>query len=306
MVERGPYVSYANCGLPYHVGGRDRARNRACWSRASRLFRGHFAIDVRTNCEAVEISAEDEDGQAAQRRDRRDHDAVLRQAGARRPARRRSARRCPASTCPASSRCAPFRTRGRSASGSSAARRSSPACTATRASRSCKPKRRAVVVGGGFIGLEMAENLVHRGFDVTLVEMLDQVLPPLDPEIARARRGAPASGTACAWRSATAWPASQAAETARSRSRTKSGQALPGRPRDPRARRAARHRAREGGRPRDRRARRHPRRRPDAHERPRHLRRRRRRRGAGTSSPASGASSRSPAPPTGRAGSPPT
>ena len=44
---------------------------------------------------------------------------------------------------------------------------------------------RAVVVGGGFIGLEMAENLVHRGFDVTLVEMLDQVLPPLDRDFAR-------------------------------------------------------------------------------------------------------------------------
>ena len=45
-----------------------------------------------------------------------------------------------------------------------------------------RPKPRAVVIGGGFIGLEMAENLVHRGFDVTLVEMLDQVLPPIDKE----------------------------------------------------------------------------------------------------------------------------
>ena len=43
-----------------------------------------------------------------------------------------------------------------------------------------KPVRHAVVVGGGFIGLEMAENLVHVGFDVTLVEMLDQVLAPMD------------------------------------------------------------------------------------------------------------------------------
>jgi pyruvate/2-oxoglutarate dehydrogenase complex dihydrolipoamide dehydrogenase (E3) component/rhodanese-related sulfurtransferase len=42
-----------------------------------------------------------------------------------------------------------------------------------------------VVVGGGFIGLEMVENLAHRGFEVTLVEMLDQVLPPVDPEHAR-------------------------------------------------------------------------------------------------------------------------
>ena len=52
-----------------------------------------------------------------------------------------------------------------------------------------KPKTRAVVVGGGFIGLETAENLVHRGFEVTLVEMLDQVLAPLDREMARMVEG---------------------------------------------------------------------------------------------------------------------
>ena len=51
-----------------------------------------------------------------------------------------------------------------------------------------RPKR-AVVVGGGFIGLETAENLVHRGFDVTLVEMLDQVLAPIDREMARIVEG---------------------------------------------------------------------------------------------------------------------
>ncbi len=47
------------------------------------------------------------------------------------------------------------------------------------------PAKRAVVVGGGFIGLEMVENLAHRGLDVTLVERLNQVMPRLDPEMAR-------------------------------------------------------------------------------------------------------------------------
>ena len=47
-----------------------------------------------------------------------------------------------------------------------------------------KPKR-AVVVGGGFIGLEMVENFVHLGLEVTLVERMNQVMPPLDPEMAR-------------------------------------------------------------------------------------------------------------------------
>ena len=46
-----------------------------------------------------------------------------------------------------------------------------------------KPQR-AVVVGGGFIGLEMVENLVDRGLEVTLIERLNQVMPPLDPEMA--------------------------------------------------------------------------------------------------------------------------
>jgi len=44
--------------------------------------------------------------------------------------------------------------------------------------------KRAVIVGGGFIGLEMAENLRHRGLDVTIIEKLDQLMPPLDPEMA--------------------------------------------------------------------------------------------------------------------------
>ena len=54
----------------------------------------------------------------------------------------------------------------------------------TRASRLVKPKR-AVVVGGGFIGLETAENLVQLGLEVTLIERMNQVMPPLDPEMAR-------------------------------------------------------------------------------------------------------------------------
>ena len=51
-----------------------------------------------------------------------------------------------------------------------------------------KPQR-AVVVGGGFIGLEMVENLVHRGLEVTLIERLNQVMPPLDPEMANLVQG---------------------------------------------------------------------------------------------------------------------
>jgi len=55
MVERGPYVSYANCGLPYHVGGVIE-KESSLLVASEQLFRTHFAIDVRTNCEATSIS----------------------------------------------------------------------------------------------------------------------------------------------------------------------------------------------------------------------------------------------------------
>lgn len=55
MVERGPYVSYANCGLPYHVG-EVIAKESSLLVANERLFREHFAIDVRTRCEAIAIA----------------------------------------------------------------------------------------------------------------------------------------------------------------------------------------------------------------------------------------------------------
>ena len=55
MVERGPYVSYANCGLPYHVGGVIEEESSLLVANEE-LFRTVFGIKVRTNCEAVGIS----------------------------------------------------------------------------------------------------------------------------------------------------------------------------------------------------------------------------------------------------------
>ena len=55
MVERGPYVSYANCGLPYHVGGVIE-KEASLLLANEQTFRSLFAIDVRTRCEAIEIS----------------------------------------------------------------------------------------------------------------------------------------------------------------------------------------------------------------------------------------------------------
>ena len=57
MVERGPYVSYANCGLPYHVGGIIEKESSLLVATAD-TFRSMFAIDVRTGCEAISISVD--------------------------------------------------------------------------------------------------------------------------------------------------------------------------------------------------------------------------------------------------------
>jgi Pyridine nucleotide-disulphide oxidoreductase len=57
MVERGPYVSYANCGLPYHVGGVIEKEASLLVANEA-MFRNQFAIDVRTRCEAIAISPE--------------------------------------------------------------------------------------------------------------------------------------------------------------------------------------------------------------------------------------------------------
>jgi len=58
MVERGPYVSYANCGLPYYVGG-VIARESSLLVATEQTFRTQFAIEVRTRCEAIRISPQD-------------------------------------------------------------------------------------------------------------------------------------------------------------------------------------------------------------------------------------------------------
>ena len=106
MVERGPYVSYANCGLPYHVGGVIEKESSLLVASAP-FFRQNFNIDVRTGCEAISISPKAEDGGTAQCRHWRSNNRVLRQAGAvaRRAfgpssaARYRSARNLPCEDC---------------------------------------------------------------------------------------------------------------------------------------------------------------------------------------------------------------
>ena len=183
MVERGPYVSYANCGLPYHIGG-VIAEEKSLLVANERTFSEHFAIDVRLNCEAVSIDRQAKtielknvlSGEAATE----GYDKLVLSPGA-------TSVRPPlpgidlpgifeVRTVPDAQAIREWVERG-------------TAYLAGMASYSgiqfLRPPTRAVVIGGGFIGLETAENLRHRGFEVTVVEMLNQVLAPLDAEFAR-------------------------------------------------------------------------------------------------------------------------
>jgi NADPH-dependent 2,4-dienoyl-CoA reductase/sulfur reductase-like enzyme/rhodanese-related sulfurtransferase len=182
MVERGPYVSYANCGLPYHVGGVIEKESNLLVA-TEQTFRELFKIDCRTRNEVVGISAAEKTvqiknhatGEVSTER----YDKLVLSPGA-----------------------APIRPPlpGIDLHGIFSVRTVPDARTIREwldrdiSDRSgmnsytgyqtvVKPQN-AVVIGGGFIGLEMAENLIHRGLDVTLIEKDDQVMNPLDTEMA--------------------------------------------------------------------------------------------------------------------------
>ena len=164
LIERGPDVSFANCGLPYHIGGEIPERDALLVTTPDRL-RTRYNLDVRVNSEVLSI---DRSAREVRVRDRvtgreyrEQYDKLILSPGA-----------------------APLRP---PLEGIDHPRIFSlrnledmdhiQAAIGDHASS-------AIVVGGGFIGLEMAENLRHRGLNVHLVELLDQVMPPLDREMA--------------------------------------------------------------------------------------------------------------------------
>ncbi len=187
MVERGPYVSYANCGLPYHVGGVIEKESSLLVATAD-TFRRQFNVDFRTNCEAIRVLPETktvelrdvETGEVTSAT----YDKLVLSPSA------------PSVRPPLPGIDLPGIFQVRTVPDARAIRewieRGTPFLSGMdrySAFQTVRPKTRAVVIGGGFIGLETAENLVHRGFDVTLVELLDQVLAPLDVDMARIVEG---------------------------------------------------------------------------------------------------------------------
>ena len=187
MVERGPYVSYANCGLPYHVGGVIEKESSLLVADAN-TFRSQFAIDVRTGCEAIKISPDkktvDLRNVATGEVTTESYDKLVLSPGA------------PSIRPPLPGIELPGIFQLRTVPDARAVREWIEKGSLFLSGmhrytgfQTVRPKTRAVVIGGGFIGMETAENLVHRGFDVILVEMLDQVLAPLDQEMARLIEG---------------------------------------------------------------------------------------------------------------------
>ena len=165
MLERGEYISFANCGLPYYIGG--EIKNRSSLTlQTPESFRARFRVDVRVHSEAAAI---DREAKTVTVKDLQtggtyteSYDALILSPGAEpiRPniAGMESGRVFTLRNIPDTYKIADF-------------------------IRDSKPES-AVVCGGGFIGVEMAENLISAGLTVTLVEMADQVIAPLDYDMA--------------------------------------------------------------------------------------------------------------------------
>jgi NADPH-dependent 2,4-dienoyl-CoA reductase/sulfur reductase-like enzyme/rhodanese-related sulfurtransferase len=165
LFDRGPYVSFANCGLPYYVGNVISDESKLLVA-SREVFRDRFNLDILIEHEVVRIDRTAKtlrvrDVRSGAEREER-YDILILSPGASpvRPA-------VPGIDLPGVF-----------------VVRTIPDSNSIRRWLTDGGCRNAVVVGGGFIGLEMAENLVHRGLFVALVEKLPQVMPPLDAEMA--------------------------------------------------------------------------------------------------------------------------
>ncbi|PIQ96409.1 MAG: CoA-disulfide reductase [Nitrospinae bacterium CG11_big_fil_rev_8_21_14_0_20_56_8] len=165
VLERGPHVSFANCGLPYFVGGEIPDRDDLLVQTPASL-RARHNLDVRPHHTVVRIdrdAREVEVHDTAQDRTYREHyDALILATGA--------APLIP--PIPGIRRDGHFTVR------------SVPDVEAILSWIDARNARQAVVVGGGYIGLEMAEQLHRRGLQVAIAEALPQVMAPLDAEMA--------------------------------------------------------------------------------------------------------------------------
>lgn len=164
VLERGGYVSYANCGLPYYIGGVIRERAKLLL-QTPESFKRRFRVDVRVQNEAIEIMPAVKQVRVRRLADGSEYvesyDKLIYAPGAK-------ALRPP--FVGQDERIFILRTVEDTFAIDDYIKARAP--------------QRAVVVGGGFIGIEAAENLVERGIGVTLIQLEDQVMLPFDYDMA--------------------------------------------------------------------------------------------------------------------------
>ena len=166
MLEKGEYISFANCGLPYYIGGEIKQKS-ALTLQTPRSFNARFNVDVRTLSEAVKIDPARKVVTVLNHQTNetyeQGYDKLILSPGAE-----------------------PFVPPIEGAKSSKVfTLRNIPDTYRIKEYVDEKKPRTAIVAGGGFIGVEMAENLTQAGVQVTLVEMLDQVIAPIDYEMAQ-------------------------------------------------------------------------------------------------------------------------
>lgn len=164
VIEKGPYVSFANCGLPYYVSGEIDQRSDLLVQTPASL-KARFNLDVRPESEAVAIDSE---GQTVEIKTGETsywetYDKLILSPGAR-------------PVVPPIS--------GLAEAANTFTLRNVPDLDKIMTQLETLQPKTATVIGAGFIGLEMAENLKTAGLEVTVVEKAPHVLPPLDQEMA--------------------------------------------------------------------------------------------------------------------------
>ncbi|UUX34486.1 FAD-dependent oxidoreductase [Fundicoccus culcitae] len=164
VMEKGPYVSFANCGLPYHISGEIEDRSDLIVQTPEAL-KARFELDIRTESEVLKINPEAKTVEVNHLGDiyLESYDELILSPGAK-----------------------PFipDIKGLDQADNVFGLRNVPDLDRIMSQVNQADVKEAVVVGAGFIGLEVAENLAKRGLNITLVEMAPHVLPPLDEEMA--------------------------------------------------------------------------------------------------------------------------
>ena len=167
MFERGEYISFANCGLPYYIGGVIEERKKLLVQTIPAM-ENRFKLDIRNFTEIIKINREEKTVLARDVRTGKEYeesyDILLLSPGSKpiKP------------DIPGIEEVKALFTL-----------RNVPDTDRIKQYVDENPTQHAVVIGGGFIGLEMAENLIERGLKVTVVQRTNQVMAPIDYEMAQ-------------------------------------------------------------------------------------------------------------------------